>query len=311
MIIRNLFIGTMFLFMLNQITYKKVNDQKVIQVKRNRISKLIKRLHNGSGKDIMVVAHRGDWRNAPENSLQAIQNCIKMGVDIVEIDVRKTKDDELVIIHDQTLNRTTTGDGFVSDWTLEELRELNLKNGAGRPTNHKIPTLREALLIAKDQILLNLDKSYDYFDFIYPILLETQTEDQVIFKGINKNPEEVRTHFGDRLDSILYMPVINLDEQKKPYDLIQKYQKVQNPIAFELIFSKEEKIDVINLEAIKLKGSRIWVNSLWSSLNSGYEDDMAVQDPEFIYGWYLNKGINMIQTDRPKQLLEYLKMRRK
>lgn len=63
-------------------------------------------------KEILVVSHRADWRNAPENSLQAIQNCIQMGVDMIEIDLKKTKDGHLILMHDKTLNRTTTGKGI-------------------------------------------------------------------------------------------------------------------------------------------------------------------------------------------------------
>lgn len=75
----------------------------------------------------MVVSHRGDWRNAPENSLQAIQNCIDMGVDMVEVDLKKTKDGHLIVMHDQTIDRTTTGKGKPENYTLEELRCFRLK----------------------------------------------------------------------------------------------------------------------------------------------------------------------------------------
>ena len=72
-------------------------------------------------EEILVVSHRADWRNAPENSIQAIQNCINMGVDMIEIDLKRTKDGHLILMHDKTLNRTTTGNKeFISkgwSWT--------------------------------------------------------------------------------------------------------------------------------------------------------------------------------------------------
>lgn len=83
-----------------------------------------------SDNEILVVAHRADWRNAPENSLQGIQNCIDMGVDMVEIDLKKTKDGHLVVMHDRTINRTMTGKGKPEDYTLAELKAMYLKNGA-------------------------------------------------------------------------------------------------------------------------------------------------------------------------------------
>ena len=68
---------------------------------------MIKNLEDSKNDQIIVIAHRGNWHNAPENSLQAIQNSIEMGVDMVEIDIRETKDGKLVLMHDQSIDRTT------------------------------------------------------------------------------------------------------------------------------------------------------------------------------------------------------------
>ncbi|MGY0425784.1 MAG: glycerophosphodiester phosphodiesterase family protein, partial [Polaribacter sp.] len=106
---------------------------------KNNIKNLIKSLNNSNTDATLVIAHRAGWRNTPENSIEGIKNCIKMGVDMVEIDVHKTKDNQLVIIHDKTLDRTTTGKGLVSEWTLDSLKTLYLKNGAGHATDYKIP----------------------------------------------------------------------------------------------------------------------------------------------------------------------------
>lgn len=73
------------------------------------------------------MAHRGDWRNFPENSLEAIDNAVKMGVDIVELDVQRTKDGVLILMHDRTLDRTTTGKGYIAETNMEDIRKLNLK----------------------------------------------------------------------------------------------------------------------------------------------------------------------------------------
>jgi glycerophosphoryl diester phosphodiesterase len=75
------------------------------EVNAQRVKEIIKQLQNPNGR-VLVVAHRGDWRNAPENSIQAIHNAIAMGVDIVEIDIHKTKDGQLVLMHDETIDRT-------------------------------------------------------------------------------------------------------------------------------------------------------------------------------------------------------------
>jgi len=83
-----------------------------------------------ASESVLVVSHRADWRNAPENSLQAIQNCIDMGVDMVEIDLKRTKDGHLILMHDKTIDRTTTGKGRPEDFTLAELHEFRMRNGA-------------------------------------------------------------------------------------------------------------------------------------------------------------------------------------
>ena len=74
-------------------------------------------LDGGKSNYVMIFAHRGDWRNAPaENSLLAYQRCIDEGIDGIEIDLQMTRDGVLVVMHDETLDRTTTGKGKVCDY---------------------------------------------------------------------------------------------------------------------------------------------------------------------------------------------------
>ena len=96
---------------------------------QDRVTQIREKLMNRDQSSVIVVAHRGDWRNFPENSLEAIDNAVRMGVDIVELDVKKTKDGELILMHDRALDRTTTGKGLVSEATLDYIRGLKLKNG--------------------------------------------------------------------------------------------------------------------------------------------------------------------------------------
>ena len=128
------------------VSCKSKLDKSHLKVERRTIESLIQNLEDSENKEIIVVAHRGDWRHAPENSLQAIQNCIDMGVDMVEIDIRQTKDGHLVLMHDGTIDRTTKGKGKVKSFTLDSLKTFYLLDGLGKPTPHKIPTLEEAKL---------------------------------------------------------------------------------------------------------------------------------------------------------------------
>lgn len=286
--------------------YYSVTSEPIKQNKQ-RIDYLIDRFNDANGKDVMVIAHRSDWRNFPENSLEAMESAISMGVDILEMDVAKTKDGHLIIMHDKTLDRTTTGTGVVSDHTLEVIKALYLKNGACIATKYRVPTLEEALILCRGKILINLDKSYEYFDEAFQLAKKTGTTNQIIMKGFNKTVDQVVLDFGSKLDSIIFMPVVNLDTEPKALKVIADFQNKLKVKAIEIIFSKDTSMVLKRFSHIKSKGSRVWVNSLWGSLNAEHEDDAAIKNTDSIYGWYIKKGVNMIQTDRPQLLIEYLK----
>lgn len=93
----------------------------------------------------LVAAHRGGAALWPENSLLAFRNALALGVDVLELDVHLTRDDEVVVLHDATLGRTTTGHGAVRDVTLAALAPLRLRARDGRATDEPIPTLGQVL----------------------------------------------------------------------------------------------------------------------------------------------------------------------
>ncbi len=97
-------------------------------------------------KKFEIIAHKGASGVAPENTIPAIMKALEMGVDMIEIDVQQTKDEQIVVFHDETLDRTTDGEGYVHDYTLEELKQLDA--GFWFAPAYKgttIPTLREVL----------------------------------------------------------------------------------------------------------------------------------------------------------------------
>ncbi len=284
---------------------KEQNNQMSQQiVKEISISDLIQNLEDSKNNEVIVIAHRGDWRNAPENSLQAIKNCIEMGVDMVEIDVRETKDGELVLMHDETIDRTTNASGYVKDWTLDSLRTLKLLDGLGIETSYRIPTLEEALFLAKDKILINLDKSYKIFDKCYEVIKKTGTLHQVVIKG-TKTREEVELEFGQYLDEVYFMPVLFVPNPNAKR-IVDDYIDNRLPIAFEFVV-RHDSIGMIDyFDDIRDKGAGVWVNSLWADLNGGHDDERAAIDPS-VFDWYIENNVDMIQTDRPALLLKYLR----
>ncbi len=107
----------------------------------------------------LVSAHRGGPEQGyPENCLATFENTLRHTFAIMEVDPRYTRDGQIVLHHDDTLGRTTTGRGKVSDFTLAELKELRLKDPAGNVTEYQIPTLDEALEWARGKTVLVLDQ---------------------------------------------------------------------------------------------------------------------------------------------------------
>ena len=275
---------------------------------QQKVEDIYRKIVDATNNEVLVVAHRGDWRYAPENSLAAIAHSIKQGADIVELDVQKTKDGKLILMHDATLDRTTTGTGRVCDWTLDSIKTLFLRNGATLRTKHRVPTLEEALMLVKGKVMVNLDKAYPIFDEIYPLLKKTGTVRQVVMKGGN-SVEEVMQDLGKYLDEILYMPVIQIDAPDG-IRKIKEFEEALKPVAFELVFASDTcKAPKVAREMLKGK-SRIWYNTLWDTLAGGYDDDKSLEDPDAGYGFLIDQlGATMIQTDRTAFLLEYLKSR--
>lgn len=275
----------------------------------NRAEGLRGRLLAGDTTAVFVVAHRGDWRYAPENSVAAIEHSIAVGVDVVELDLQLTRDSVLIVMHDATLNRTTTGKGRVADWTLDSIRTLKLKNGCGIRTKHTVPTLEEALLAAKGRVLVNLDKADRYFDLVVPVLERTGTTRQIVMKG-SKPADEVLALYGKYLDEVIYMPVVNLDSENAE-ELMQDYIADLKPAAYELLYAQAEDTAMPLRMRDTLRGrALIWYNTLWDTLCGGHDDDLSLEDPDAAFGYLIDMlGARIIQTDRAEHLLNYLRQR--
>lgn len=106
----------------------------------------------------MISHHRGGpVPGLPENSLEAMDNALAYGYGLMEVDVAQLKDGTLILMHDDTLDRTTTGNGPFKDKTLPEIKKLYLKDNEGKVTPFRIPTLRAALNWAVGRTILTLD----------------------------------------------------------------------------------------------------------------------------------------------------------
>ena len=106
----------------------------------------------------IITAHRGASAAAPENTLIAYKKAIEMGADYAELDVRQTKDGVIMLMHDKTVHRTTGVKGFVWDFTLEELRQMEAGSWFGEEfRGEPIPTLEEVIRLVKGRMKLNIE----------------------------------------------------------------------------------------------------------------------------------------------------------
>ena len=273
-----------------------------------RAEKIRTQLLTCDESSVIVVAHRADWRNFPENSLEAIQSSIEMGVDMLELDVQRTKDGVLILMHDQKLDRTTTGQGNIAETTWEEISKLNLKDHKGEVTSYKVPKLEDALLLCKDRIMINLDKADRYFDEVFALLDKTGTGDLIVMKG-GQPADQVREKFGKYLDRVIYMPIVTINDEASE-QTINAFMEDMKPVVFELCYSNAQSPVPAKLKT-SLKGrTLLWYNTLWDWLCAGHHDDLAVEDLDGTYGFMIDSlGARILQTDRPQLMLEYLRSR--
>ena len=271
----------------------------------SRVDSINQLLRNKDSSQVLVCAHRGDWRGAPENSLLAIKNCIDMGVDIVEIDLQQTKDGHYILMHDATLDRTTTGSGYVKDWPLDSIRAMRLRNGLNTPTNYRIPTLEEALELAQGNILLYLDKSMDRVPELLTFLKKKKMLDHAVFM-LPYTYRQARKAFGKDLQKVNFIPRIELDVAD-PEAFITNYLRHFRPVGFQLRLPAETGPMVALISSIQDREMRVCVSTLWDYYCAGHDDDRAYEDPDAHWGWHIRKGVNIFNTDRPGPMLAYLR----
>ena len=200
----------------------------------NRAEMILAQINDPNSDYVVVISHRGDWRNYPENSIPAIESVIRMGVDMMELDVKMTKDSVLVLMHDKTIDRMTNGKGKVSDITYDSLMKFNMRRAHNVATDSiKVPTLREALLCCKDRILVNVDHAYPYYKEIVELANELGVTGQVLMKG-KSNIAKVEEDMSRHEHNLLYMPIIDINKPKGQALFAEYQEKGVVPMAYEV-----------------------------------------------------------------------------
>ncbi len=134
------------------------------------------------GDDVLVIAHRGASGVAPENTIASFQKALAAGADALELDVRLSKDGEVVVIHDSTIDRTTNKTGRVADHTLAQLKELDAGSWfSPQFSKERIPTLQEVIGLARGRALMEIELKTSA---ILPNALERKVANLVVQNGM-------------------------------------------------------------------------------------------------------------------------------
>ena len=282
-----------------------------------RTEAIREKLMSGDRDYVFVAMHRGDWRNFPENSKGAILSSIRLGADIVELDVHMTKDGRFILNHDNTFDRTTTGKGKVHDLTLAEIKEFKMRDKDGKPTDYDVLTLEEALELTRGKILVNIDKFTKHPREILDTVDAVGALKEVLVKSTHP-VEKTKELFGPywaKVESgeLLYMPVAHMGAGKGYRPLAESvlpgYLDMEPRTAsmYEMCFNNPADVPE-TLAALKTAPGqpRIWVNTLWDSLSANHSDFAALTDPDANWGWWLDRGVTIIQSDYAAELIVYL-----
>lgn len=230
----------------------------------------------------IVIAHRGSHLVKPENSIAAIGEAIDLGADYVEIDLRTTRDGHLVLIHNETVDHTTSGKGRIQDLSLDEVAKLTLNAKDGHL--YSIPSFREALKVCKNRINIYLDFKQADVAQAYEEIKAAGMEKQVL---VYINKAEQYTAWRALAPQ---MPLMSgLPRQIKKDDLITFLDKMP-------LEATDNISDPALVAALKQSGLSVFLDV-----------QMADEDP---VKWKaaMDKGVHGVQTDHPEALLKYLQM---
>ena len=245
-----------------------------------------------AGSDqVLVAAHRGLHRVYPENSLSAFRHAIEVGVDIIETDVRLSRDGVPVLRHDRTIDRTTNGKGKVEDLALSELRQLRLID-RDSTSRHGILTLKEALELARGRIKVDLDLKVSDLEPVMDVVRETGTEAEVVFfDGDDRVLQKIQA--ADRKFTL--MPRTHSYQQTE-----QALRAFHPPIVH--IGPDFYTHEVVALA--RRHDARVWINALGE-----VDQHLRSGDKDGALSGLLGNGASVIQTDEPEIVLAYLRKR--
>jgi len=230
---------------------------------------------------LVIASHRAAHAVYPENSLAAIREAIRLGVDIIEIDVKVSSDGVPVLLHDATVNRTAvSARGPLETMTAEQIKKVKLKNTDGTESDQYIPTLREALELAKGKVYVDLDLKTEKVQYLVPIIQELDMADQVFFFD---SDWDVLDHVRSLMPEAQLMP--------RTYSVEDIYA-AEKRFAPAMVHIDPSFYTSKTMKVCRKFGMKTWINSLGDldrKLNSTPDPKLALD--------LVAPGARMVQTD--------------
>lgn len=256
----------------------------------------------------LIVAHRGvSGGNIPCNTLAAYEIALRQGTDMIEIDVEMSADGKLMIFHPGMEPIHLWCAERLTRMTAEEISHLRYVNFDRNPTQFGIATLDEVLEQFGNRCLINVDKFWGHPKEIYEAIRRHGMIDRVVVKSALN--EKVLSVLEEVAPDVPFMPIVR-DTHPEHENLMRR--KI-NYIGAEVLF-REESAEVASpafLDRMHRDGKLVWVNAIIynyrEQLSAGHSDDRSLTgDPADGWGWLAKRGFDLIQTDWPLMMREYL-----
>lgn len=265
-------------------------------------------------RGVLIAAHRGvAGGNIPCNSIAAFEAALRQGADMLETDLAVSGDGELLIFHPKKERSHLNLDIHLNEMTMSQIRQLRFVNIDNDPTLYGILTLDEFLETFKNRCLINLDHGWDDdFKLMLDIVHRHNMVDQVLIKA------PARLKYAEMMEAyapeMMFMPIF---KEEDTMTHVLEGMNV-NYVGAELVFSKEDSLLAQDayIRSHHEKGRILWSNPILfhykTQLTGGHNDDVAVTgDPEFGWGWLVDKGFDILQTDWVMPLRSFLDNRGK
>jgi len=248
--------------------------------------------YNGDGS-VIISGHRGSWRNSiyPDNSLEGLQHATEQVPDIFfEVDPRLTKDSIIVLMHDASLERTTTAEGLLASYTLAELQDVRLKDEQGNVTGFKIPVLEEVINWSKGKTVLNLDRKDVPPQMIVELIKKCDAERDIMLTV--HNGEQARFYY-DRLPEVMLSARIR---NRSEYDDFAAAEVPwRNMIAYVGQTIDEENRELVDM--LHQQGVRCM-----TALSPTHDKLQSPAERAAKYREEISRGPDIIETDHPTEL---------